>query len=144
LFDILLVEDSISEAELTRRALQKCEFKVRVTHAHDGLEAVEYLKETIEAKQQPMPDLILLDLKMPRLNGFDFLKQLRSDHSLKHLLVIVLTTSGRDEDILACYQEGANAYLVKPVELQQFYEMIQAMGRFYYSVAKRPPQVNGG
>jgi len=141
LLEILLVEDSVSEAELTRRALQKCGFKVQVDHAQDGVEAIEYLEDKMQGFERRLPDLILLDLKMPRLNGFDFLKRLRSNDSLKHLVVVVLTTSGRDEDVLSSYQEGANAYIAKPVELDRFYEVIQAMGCFYYSVAKRPPPV---
>ncbi len=131
---ILLVEDNPDDVKLTLRALKNCNIANEVAIAHDGVEALERL-----AGLNPLPTIILLDLKLPRLSGLEVLKRIRDDARLKRLPVIVLTSSKEDQDILKSYDFGANSYIRKPVEFEQFNEAIRHLGLYWLLLNEPPP-----
>ena len=138
---ILLVEDSREDVKLTLRALEKERIANNVQVAKDGVEAVEYLFATGEFAGRDtnvMPQLILLDLKMPRMDGLEVLKRIRSDERTKLLPVVVLTTSNEDKDRIESYKLGANSYIRKPVDFSQFSEAVKQLG-LYWLVINEPP-----
>jgi CheY-like chemotaxis protein len=131
---ILLVEDNPDDVKLTLRALKKNNIANEVAIAHDGVEALEML-----AGLNPLPTIILLDLKLPRLNGLEVLKQIRTDARLKRLPVIILTSSKEDQDILTSYDLGANSYIRKPVEFEHFTEAVRHLGLYWLLLNEPPP-----
>ena len=138
--DILLVEDSDADAELTIEALQEGKLKNVVHRVKDGEEALRYLRMEQEYQEASRPDLILLDLNMPRLDGREVLKQIRGDDSLCVIPVVVLTTSSHDSDILDSYGLAANSYIVKPVDLDSFFKVVQEINHFWVQVVSLPPK----
>ena len=138
--DILLVEDSETDAELTLQALKQGKLENTVHHVKDGVEAMQFLRKEGDFAGASRPDLILLDLNMPRLDGREVLKQIREDESLKVIPVVVLTTSSHDKDILETYGLTANSYIVKPVDLNSFFEVIRAINNFWVRVVALPPK----
>ncbi len=124
-FRILLVEDSPSDAELAKLAFANSSFKSHVSHARDGVEALAMLRREGEFSSWQRPDLIFLDLNMPRKDGRQVLGELRMDANLGYIPVIVMTTSSDEGDVLDCYRLGTNSYIVKPVELQEFFRLIE-------------------
>lgn len=133
---ILLVEDTQSDIDLTRRALVKSHISNHLAVARDGQEALDYLFG--EDETHPLPVLILLDLKLPRIDGLEVLRQIRS-HERTHLLpVVVLTSSSEEQDIAASYNLGVNSYIRKPVDFNQFAQAIQTLG-LYWLVMNEPP-----
>lgn len=138
--DILLVEDSETDAELTREALLQGRVRNNVVHVPGGEEALSYLRCESPYEDAVRPDLILLDLNMPRLDGRDLLKIIRADEDLKVIPVVVLTTSSHDTDVLETYGLAANSYIVKPVDLTKFFTVIQTMQDFWVKVVKLPPK----
>jgi CheY-like chemotaxis protein len=138
--DILLVEDSETDAELTLEALKQGKLRNTVSHVKDGEEALRYLRKEDEFKDAPRPDLILLDLNMPRVDGREVLRQVRQDESLQVIPVVVLTTSSHDKDILETYGLFANSYIVKPVDLSSFFEVIKEINNFWVKVVALPPK----
>ncbi|MCK5660289.1 MAG: response regulator [Methanosarcinales archaeon] len=139
---ILLVEDNPDDVELTLRALKKNNIKNEIIVATDGVEAVDYLFgigkfEGRDIKQHPA--LVLLDLKLPRLNGLDVLKQIRADDNSKLLQVIILTSSKEESDIISGYELGANSYIQKPVDFTQFTEAVQELGIYWLLLNESPP-----
>ena len=138
--DILLVEDSETDAELTLQALKQGKLENTVHHVKDGVEAMQFLRKEGDFAGAKRPDLILLDLNMPRLDGREVLKQIREDESLKVIPVVVLTTSSHDKDILETYGLTANSYIVKPVDLNSFFEVIRAINNFWVRVVALPPK----
>ncbi len=139
--NILLVEDSESDAELTIEALRRGRVYNTVSHVRDGAEALRYLFREEEYASAPTPDLILLDLNMPGINGKDVLRKIRDDDKLRIIPVVVLTTSSYDQDILASYGLYANSYIVKPVDLTSFFEVVQSIKSFWLQVVKLPPKL---
>ena len=137
--NILLVEDSVTDAELTIDALREGKIRNHVEHVHDGLEALAYLRQEAPFSDATRPDLILLDLNMPRMDGREVLREIKGDPELRVIPVVVLTTSSQDEDILESYGLAANNYIVKPVDLTQFFSVIQQMQNFWVRVVKLPP-----
>jgi CheY-like chemotaxis protein len=135
-----LVEDSETDAELTLEALKQGKLQNTVHHVRDGEEAMRYLRCEGEFKDALRPDLILLDLNMPRLDGREVLKQVRADESLKVIPVVVLTTSNHDKDILESYGLAANSYIVKPVDLSNFFEVVKEINSFWLRVVRLPPK----
>lgn len=133
--DILLVDDSSADAELTRRALQKVHSEHVLHHVRDGVEAMEFLRQKGEYSSAPRPTLILLDLNMPRMDGRAVLAELKDDESLRLIPVVILSTSNHQADIISAYDLHANAYVVKPSELQQFFVTIQKIDQFWGAVA---------
>ena len=124
---LLLVEDNPSDEELTLRSLKKHNIVNEVVVARDGVEAVEYLLD--DAK--PLPDLVLLDLKLPRLSGLEVLQRIRTEERTKMLPVVVLTSSSQDEDIVSSYRMGANSYVRKPVRFSDFSEAVRQLGVYW-------------
>ncbi|WP_068265548.1 response regulator [Rubripirellula obstinata] len=137
--DILLVEDSDADAHLTERALLKGKIDNKLHRATDGVEAMAFLRGEAPFADAPRPDLILLDLNMPRMDGKAVLREIGADPSLRLIPVVVLTTSNHDNDILETYGLNSNAYIVKPVDVSQFFEVIQKTHDFWLRVVKLPP-----
>jgi len=138
---ILLVEDTPDDAELTVMSLKQSGLLNEVIVAEDGLEALDYLfgRGRYAARKQAMPALVLLDIKMPRLDGIEVLQRLRADNQTKILPVVILTTSTEDIDLVRAYESGANAYVRKPVSLAQFQEAVRQLGLFWI-LTNEPPK----
>jgi len=140
--DILLVEDSESDAEMTTRALQKNNFANKLLHLHDGAEALDFIFGEGEFAGRDIanqPKVILLDLKMPKVNGIDVLRRIRGDDRTKRIPVVMLTSSKEDPDIKACYDLGVNSYVVKPLEFNEFQKAISNLG-LYWMIVNLAPQ----
>jgi two-component system, chemotaxis family, response regulator Rcp1 len=137
--EILLVEDSPSDTELTLEALK--DFKVRnhVSVVEDGVQAMQFLRRQGSFARAPRPDLIMLDLNLPRKDGREVLADIKSDEHLKAIPIVVLTTSRADQDILRAYQLNANCYITKPVDFNQFLEVIRSIESFWLYVVTLPP-----
>ena len=137
--EILLVEDNPGDVGLTREALDG--FKVRNTlHvAGDGIEAMDFLRQKGTFAGVPRPDLILLDLNLPRKNGREVLAEVKADVDLRSIPVVVLTTSRDEEDILKSYDLHANCYITKPIDLTQFIKVVQSIEDFWLTIVKLPP-----
>ena len=137
---ILLVEDSPSDAALTIEALENGKIANNLNHVVDGVEAMQYLRRQGKFAKAPKPDLIMLDLNLPRKDGREVLEELKNDPSLKIIPVIVLTTSRSDQDILRSYELNANCYITKPVDFQHFIEVVKSIENFWLSVVTLPPK----
>jgi CheY-like chemotaxis protein len=138
---ILLAEDNENDVLMFRRAFKDFNVGTVVQVVNDGEQALEYLKgegKYANRDEYPLPTLLLLDLKMPRLNGFEVLEWIRNERSLRGLLVVVLTTSGRIIDVNRAYQLGANSFLTKPLDLSEFRVMVDSL-RKYWLTFNRPP-----
>lgn len=135
---ILLVEDSPSDAELTIDALRSARVMNSVHRVSDGVEALRFLLREGDYRDAPSPDLILLDLNLPRMSGYELLERIKHDDKLRATPVIILTTSHAERDILRSYQLQANCYVSKPVELQSFLDVVQQMGDFWLQIVRLP------
>ncbi|MDD4992020.1 MAG: response regulator [Paludibacter sp.] len=137
---ILLVEDNPMDVELTLEALGENNLANRVVVANDGVEALEYLRcEGKYAHRNPEnPAVVLLDIKMPRMDGKELLKIIRSDKLLKNLPVVMLTSSREEPDLTACYELGVNAYVVKPVDFKDFINAVKPLGVFWALINEIP------
>ena len=141
---ILLVEDNPDDELLTLRALKKNRILNEVLVAHDGVEALEYLFGTGPHAGRDLsvqPQIILLDLNLPRVDGMEVLRRIREDERTKLLPVVVLTSSKEEEDILGCYAKGANSYVRKPVEFGEFSEAVRTLGLFWLLLHEPAPSV---
>jgi len=141
--DILLVEDSPADVRLTREALHEARVLNTLHVVQDGVAALAFLRRQGEFTGSPRPDLILLDLNLPRKDGREVLAEIKQDDDLKRIPVVVLTTSKAEEDILKSYDLHANAYVAKPVDLARFFEVIQALEGFWLAVVTLPPNGPG-
>ena len=137
---ILLVEDNPGDARLTQEALKEGKPRVRVHHVIDGVEALAFLQKKEQYSDAPRPDLILLDLNMPRMYGHELLEEIKGDQSLKQIPVVVLTISEAEQDIIKAYDMNANCYINKLVDLGRFADVAQATKAFWSTVAKLPPR----
>ena len=135
---VLLVEDNEADVRLTREALREAGDDVRLSTVGDGEQALAYLRRDGGFSEAPRPDLVLLDLNLPRKNGLEVLEELRADPSLAQIPVIVLTSSAAQSDVEAAYAGGANAFVVKPHELDAFMDLINAIRGFWLEVAQLP------
>lgn len=136
--DILLVEDNPGDVRLTEEALKESKIAVCMRVASDGVQALAMLRREGEYADHPQPDLILLDLNMPRMDGRELLRLIKSDDQLKHIPVVVLTTSEAEKDIVQAYGLHANCYITKPVELEEFIKIVQSIEGFWLTVVKLP------
>jgi len=135
---ILLVDDDAGDQELTRRAFAEAPVDLRIVS--DGAEAIDYLRrQGNHAVDAPRPDIILLDLNMPRLDGREVLRRIRADAQLKDLVVIVLTTSDQDVDARACYALHCNSFITKPVRVETFTAAMHEIGAYWFELATLPP-----
>jgi two-component system response regulator len=140
---ILLVEDNAKDEALTLRALKKGNIVNQVIVARDGVEALDFLFAAgPDGHLNPLPELVLLDLKMPKIDGLEVLKRIRTEERTRLLPVVILTTSAEDQDRLAGYRLGANSYVRKPVDFVQFTEAVGQLG-LYWLVLNEPPPVAG-
>ena len=139
--DILLVEDNQDDMELTLHALRKENLANNIQVARDGEEALEFLHHNGNSGTCP-PKLVLLDLKLPKIDGMEVLKQLKSDPRTKHIPVVILTSSKEERDLFNGYHLGANSYIQKPVDFAQFRETVKTAG-LYWLVINQPPVSNG-
>jgi two-component system, chemotaxis family, response regulator Rcp1 len=138
--DILLVEDNPGDVRLTKEALKDAKVLNEVYVARDGVEAMKFLHRQNSFANVPLPDLILLDLNLPKKDGREVLAEIKQDLLLRHIPVVVLTTSKAEEDIVKTYNLHANAYITKPVDLNRFVEIIHALEEFWFTVVKLPPK----
>ena len=136
--EILLVEDNPGDVELTLHALQEAKLRNSVSVARDGEEALRFLRREDGYEDAPRPDIILLDLNMPRMDGREVLRAIKEDSGLKRIPVVVLTTSEAEQDVLDAYDYRANAYIVKPIDFHQFFRTIQSLEDFWLAVVRLP------
>jgi CheY-like chemotaxis protein len=138
---ILLAEDNPNDVELTIEALDKHNLANRLTVARDGVEAMQYLRceGAFKDREPGNPAVVLLDIKMPRKDGLEVLREIRGDPVLKRLPVVILTSSREEQDLITSYDLGANAYVVKPVDFPSFIDAIQQLGVFWALINERPP-----
>lgn len=141
---ILLVEDNPKDVELTLAALERCQLANSVIVARDGVEALDYLRShgKYEGRNSGDPVVVLLDLKMPRIDGLEVLEQIKSDPRLCNTPVVMLTSSREERDLVRSYELGVNAFVVKPVGFEQFFEAIRDLGMFW-AVLNQPPPPSG-
>jgi CheY-like chemotaxis protein len=135
---VLLAEDTESDVILTRESFERAKFHVEMSHVENGEDCLAFLRREGRYRDAPVPDLLLLDLNMPVMDGREVLSELVKDESLKHLPVVVLTTSEDERDILAMYQLRCNAYVTKPVDFVRFHKIVQELTAFWFTVVVLP------
>jgi len=138
--DILLVEDNPGDVRLTQEALKEAKVRNNLHVVEDGVEAMAFLKREGEYASAPLPDLILLDLNLPRKDGREVLEEIKQDDRLKRVPVVVLTTSQAEEDILRSYNLHANCYVNKPVDLDEFIKIVKSIEDFWLTIVKLPTE----
>jgi two-component system, chemotaxis family, response regulator Rcp1 len=141
--EILLVEDSPGDVRLTQEALRDAKVRNHLSITTDGVEAMEFLRRRGRHAKAPRPDLILLDLNLPKKGGREVLAEIKADTELKTIPVVVLTTSSSDEDILRSYRLHANCYVTKPVDLDSFLKVVNSVENFWLAIVKYPRETPG-
>jgi chemotaxis family two-component system response regulator Rcp1 len=136
---ILLVEDNAADVRLTKEALIEGKVRNTMEVVKDGVEALAFLRQEGKYKGKILPDLILLDLNMPRMDGREVLEIIKNDHGFKRIPVVILTTSNDEQDVLATYNNHANCFITKPVELDNFLEVVRTIEEFWLTIVKLPP-----
>jgi chemotaxis family two-component system response regulator Rcp1 len=139
--EVLLVEDSAGDVRLTREALKDAKVHVHLEVASDGIAAMAFLKHEGQHVHAPRPDLILLDLNLPKKDGRQVLEEIKQDPSLQSIPVVILTTSASEADILRSYMLHANCYITKPVDLNGFLDVVKSIDNFWLSVVKLPREM---
>ncbi len=137
--EILLVEDNPGDVRLTVEALKESKLLNTLHTVEDGIESLAFLRHQGKFKKKPRPDLILLDLNLPKKDGREVLEEIKKDKDLKSIPVVILTTSRADEDIIKTYNLYANCYVNKPVDMDQFIKVVKSIGDFWFSIVKLPP-----
>lgn len=142
---ILLAEDSVQDVELTLSALAEHNLGNSVTVVHDGAEALDYLfrRGTHAEREDGNPVLLILDLKMPKVDGLEVLRTVKSDPRLRTIPVVILTSSREEQDVVRSYEMGVNAYVVKPVEFEKFVRAVRDLGLFWVLINEPPPPARG-
>jgi CheY-like chemotaxis protein len=138
--DILLVEDSPGDVRLTREALQEGKVLNELNVVSDGVEALDYLFQRGSHREATRPDLILLDLNLPKKDGREVLAEIKADQHLKRIPVVVLTTSLAEEDVVRSYNLHANCYIAKPVDFDRFIQVVKSIDAFWLSIVRLPPE----
>ncbi|WP_420832736.1 response regulator [Nostoc edaphicum] len=138
--EVLLVEDNPGDAQLTRIALEDSKISIHLNVVEDGVEAMAFLRKQDKYAKAAHPDIILLDLNLPRKDGREVLAEIKGDENLKRIPVVVLTTSQAEEDILKAYNLSANCYITKPVDFDQFVKIVQSIENFWFAIVKLPPE----
>jgi CheY-like chemotaxis protein len=138
--EVLLVEDDPGDVLMTQEAFEEHKVRNNLAVVNDGVEAVAYLRREGRYADAPRPDLVLLDLNLPRRDGREVLAEIKNDPNLRQIPVVVLTTSQADEDIVRSYELHANAYVTKPVDFERFIEVVRQIDDFFVSVVKLPPR----
>lgn len=138
--EILLVEDNAGDVRLAREGLRECKLLNNLSVAEDGVKALAFLRREGEYAKAPRPDLIMLDLNLPRKDGREVLKEIKEDDTLKSIPVVILTTSKAEEDIVKSYSLHANCYVTKPLAIEQFITVVQAIESFWFTIVKLPPR----
>jgi CheY-like chemotaxis protein len=140
---ILLAEDSTRDAEMTMEALDEYNLANSVTHVRDGAEALDFLygRGAFANRPKDAPAVVLLDLKMPKVDGMEVLRQIKSDPLLKNIPVVVMTSSREEQDLIRSYELGVNAYVVKPVKFPEFVEAVKQLGVFWAMINQGPANV---
>jgi CheY-like chemotaxis protein len=136
--EVLLIEDNPGDVRLTQEAFRAANKSIRLHVAADGVEAMNFLKRTGEHANVPRPDLILLDLNLPKMDGREVLMHIKEDDSLKLIPTVILTTSDAESDIAKSYELQANCYLTKPVQLEAFETLVQSINQFWLTMVKLP------
>jgi two-component system, chemotaxis family, response regulator Rcp1 len=137
--EILLVEDNLGDARLTQEALKEGKIRNNLHHVKDGVEALAFLRREGGYAGAPTPDIVLLDLNLPKKDGRQVLAEMKASEALKTIPVVVLTTSEAEQDILRSYELHANCYVTKPVDLEKFISIVRAIEDFWLAVVKLPP-----
>jgi two-component system, chemotaxis family, response regulator Rcp1 len=138
--DILLVEDNPGDARLAKEALKECKLLNKLYQVGDGIEAMAFLRQEGKYSEVPRPDLVLLDLNLPRKDGREVLAEIKTDEVLKRIPVVILTVSRAEDDILKSYNLHANCYISKPLEMEQFMQVVKSIENFWLSIVKLPPE----
>jgi len=136
---MLLVEDNLGDIRLTKETLRDAKVMVNLHVVGDGVEAMAFLRKESKHANAPRPDLVLLDLNLPKKDGREVLAEMKQDPDLKRIPVVILTISNAEEDILKSYNLHANAYVTKPLNLEQFAKIVRAIEDFWFTVVKLPP-----
>ena len=139
--EILLVEDNPGDVRLTIEALKEAKVRNRLSVVSDGVEALAFLRNQDQYAAAPRPDLILLDLNLPKKDGREVLAEIKADSDLKVIPVVVLTTSNAEKDLVQAYESHANCYITKPVDFQQFLIVIKSIENFWLNIVKLPPKI---
>lgn len=142
-FEVLLIEDNEGDVTLITEAFDSFDCEVQCIIRKDGEKAIDYLEGTLlDGRESRAPDLILLDLNLPRKNGFEVLEFIKTHHTLKVIPTIVFTTSSSQKDITACYQRHANCYITKPAEIESYLEVLQGVQHFWIEIVRVPSGKN--
>jgi two-component system response regulator len=137
--EVLLVDDSDNDLELTKVGFERAKLAIRLHHVGNGEECMSFLRKEGKYAGVPTPDLVLLDLNMPRMSGMEVMEAVSKDERLNHLVIVVLTSSQADEDVLRSYKLRCNSYLVKPINFEGFARMIQLLSDYWFTLVVLPP-----
>lgn len=140
--EILLVDDNPGDIRLTQEALKESKVFNNLHIVEDGMEALEFLRKKGRFKNEITPDIILLDLNLPKINGQEVLTEIKNDELLKKIPVVILTISRAEEDILKSYELHANCYITKPVDMNQFIKIVRSIENFWFSIVRLPPNID--
>ena len=140
LVDILLVEDNPGDVRLAKEALKDSKLLNKLYQVEDGIEAMAFLRREAKYSDVPRPDLVLLDLNLPKKDGREVLADIKADETLKRIPVVILTVSRAEEDILKSYNLHANCYISKPFDMEQFIRVVKSIEDFWFSIVKLPPE----
>ena len=138
--NILLVEDNLGDIRLTKEAFKESRLEAKLLVVHDGEEAIAFLRKKSKYKKVPRPDLILLDLNLPKKDGRQVLKEIKTDSVLKRIPVVILTTSKAVEDVSRAYDLHTNCYITKPVGLEEFINVVKCVEKFWLNLVSLPPK----
>ncbi len=138
--EVLLIDDNPGDARLTRIALEEGKMHIHLNVVEDGVEAMAFLRKQGKYAEVAHPDLVLLDLNLPKKSGTEVLAQIKADETLKRIPVVILTTSQADKDILEAYNLYANCYITKPVDFDQFVSIVQSIEDFWFTIVKLPSE----